>query len=254
MFNNRTRLAASSIAIAALLTITACSGDDQADPATTGQTTAASSSPAGTTSAPASSETTSSEPQSSAPETSSAPASSQAPAGKHTDESLAAAMKKVPGLTPLPIASVRSGQGANSDVNPAECQFAAEGYLPALKEGGQGAVGLAQGGAGAMFLAAKDPAAEIKKRDDMLDNPKCANVTVTQMGQKVETTISSEKASVNGLESARYMTSVNKTAATTVKQLTLSGVKDGVLINVSSPAGDKAAVDKMMQQMMAALG
>ena len=253
MFNNRTRLAASSIAIAALLTITACSGDEQADPATTSQTTAASSSSAETTSAPASSEPQSSEPESSEAETSSAPASSQAPAGKHTDESLAAAMKKVPGLTPLPIASVRSGQGA-SDVNPAECQFAAEGYLPALKEGGQGAVGLAQGGAGAMFLAAKDPAAEIKKRDDMLDNPKCANVTVTQMGQKVETTISSEKASVNGLESARYMTSVNKTAATTVKQLTLSGVKDGVLINVSSPAGDKAAVDKMMQQMMAALG
>lgn len=264
----RLRGLVAGLAAAAVLALGACSGDDNG--ATTAPTTSApvSSQPASsggeTTSAPASTETSPAEtsPAETPPAESSPAETSPASNGKQTDASLAKIMTgvKVNGkpVKVIPAQTVRAGGTAQAPkVEPAECQFAAEGLLGVIAAGNPAALALleeAGGGASIVDMGSEDAAKKVlADRDGVLDNPKCKSVKTTQQGQTSEVKIAEQKTDGLGLSDARIAVTSSEAGGQKLEQHGLMSRKGSVLVSVNVPAGQDAVMKEVVEQLLAAL-
>ncbi|MGD8213650.1 hypothetical protein [Aestuariimicrobium sp. Y1814] len=236
------RSAAAGLAVVALLSVAACSSEE---PTTS---TAPSTSATAETSA---AETTATE--TTAAETTSAETTATETDGEFTDESLAAILSQVTidgaTVTPMPISLVRTGgAAAEITVEPAACSFAGEGLLPYINDNPAAlAAPSATTGMSLVALSAADADKLIADRNALLDNPECANVTLTTEGQTIQSTIKSEDSDGFGMDSPRIMVSNSGTG----DLYGFTARKGNVIVSVNSP--DKAQIEAVATQIAANL-
>ena len=269
------RTAMTTLAVAALVGLAGCSGQEtttspSTSAATTQSATVAPSSPVSETSpiesSPAESTPAESTPAESTPaeSTPAASDSSAAAPGAQTDQSLQKALEGVNLGTPLTAIPLSAMRGQDKSIlpttDPEACAFVGKGVAEPVIDGKPAAMATSAdqtGGITLIEMGGEDAAkALLAERDKALDNPSCKAVKLKSNGVEMPSVITAEKTDGHGLEDARIMKSTAASPQTGEKQthISLLGRKGSVIVQVAVPQGDEAAQEAAVKKILTNLG
>lgn len=258
------RTTTTTLAVAALVGLAGCSGQETTtspgtSAATTQSATVAPSSPASENSPIESS------PAESAPAESPADSDSSAAApGAQTDQSLQKALEGVNLGTPLTAIPLSAMRGQDKSIlpttDPEACAFVGKGVAEPVIDGKPAAMATTAdqtGGITLIEMGSEEAAKELlAERDKTLDNPRCKAVKLKSNGVEMPSVITAEKTDGHGLEDARIMKSTAASPQTGEKQtrISLLGRKGSVIVQVAVPQGDEAAQEAAVKKILTNLG